>query len=929
MKLFRLPLFALAALVLAAPGPAFGAFGMAPGANWNATQGQDDDEEPQKPKVDDAKAVADYEKAIKDLKRIEGSLVLYQRKKDLLLELPESKLNALFCLQASFHTGIMSEGLQAGFPAGDFIVEAYRFERHDDNVWIVRPHLMHRWNPEDPLALSAERSFPDAVLGSYRIEQKNPEKKLLLVNVSNLFNGDTIRLNEAVQGALGGPYMLDREKSSPETVRGYPDNTIVRMNLHYVSQGRSQSQSALAALLGLSGDHLEDPRSAPLKVTYNVWFRRDTGYQPRLGDPRVGFFTNDYFDLGRFTQDDRTERVIARWNLKKKDPAAAVSEPVQRVVWYVDPSVPKPYREACAEGILMWNQALDAIGFKNAIQVKFVEDGDKEWDHADGRHNVLRWAMSEDATYAITMPRIDPISGEILNASINVDANLLYAAFREKDRLVSPGMAFHQRALDVLLRNDDRDRSIPADAYLLYGEAYKAAQESRTRLSSIGWQTMDCRYAQGLASASTVAWNALEAGGKTPVSREQYAKEFLRGIVAHEAGHAMGLRHNFIASTNLTTAQLGDDALTAKKSITASLMDYTPPNIVAVLKGGRNYYASCLGDYDFWAIKYGYSDIAGASSPQAERYALSRIASQSGLVEHRFMTDEESDSFDPYVVKFDCARDPLNFSAKLLEASDRVLRYAVTQLPKNGESYGTRTQLIVSSLTRKFREGMSMARFVGGIAQNRNFKGDAGQRPTLTPVSASDQRYALKLIVSNCFSDGKIGLSSAVLNNLSMDADESFGAPASSSWQAPLRQILGSQTNALFSLLLSASTTQRIAENELKSTGSKDTYTMKEHYDTLRTAVFSEIGKGTSVSPLRRDLQRFAVNAYIVQAGAPGGAVNEDVRTLASRSLRVISQSIGASLKAKTKRDGMTLDHLKETKETIDRFLSRSVSVSR
>lgn len=886
-----------------------------------------DDDEPAPPAGKQAAGAAEYEKAVKDLKKVEGPFTLYQRKKDLLLELPEDKLGKLFCLEANFNTGVMADGLQAGFPAGDLAVDVFRFERHDEAVWLVRPHLGHRWSDDDPLALSAERSFPDAILGTFNIEQKNPDKKLLLINVTNLFYGDAMRLGEAVQTLLGGPYMVDRAKSGPDSVKGFPENTVVRMSLHYVSQGRGENP--LAALLGLSEDHLEDGRSAPMKVTYNLWFRKDDGYRPRLADPRVGYFTSDYFDLSRFESDNRNEQVIARWNLKKKDPQAAKSEPVKPILWMIDPSVPKEYRQACADGILQWNRAFDAIGYKDAIQVKFVPDGDKEWDHADGRFNVLRWTMSEDATYAITLPRFDPITGQIMNASVSVDANILYAAFREKERLVNPGSAAYQRSLDVLSRNDARDAAVTPEAYMAYGDAYRQVLDMKRKMASIGWQADDCAYAVGLTHSAAFGWDALLASGKPAVSREQYAKELIRSIVAHEVGHSMGLRHNFIASTYLTTAQLADDKVTSARGLTASVMDYTPANVVAIVKGARNYYASCIGEYDLWAIKYGYQEFASASTPASERFFLSQIASQSGKSALRYMTDEEADGFDPYVVRFDCGKDPLAFSEAMLQATDRVMRYAITHLPRKGESYGKRTQMVLTSLTRRYREGMAMARFVGGIAANRNFKGDQAQGPTLAPVSPVQQRQAMRLIVADCFSQKAFALPQDVMMNLSMDVDASFGAPASAGWQAPLRNVLGQQASMLYSLLMSAASTQRIAENEYKWSGRKDAYTMSEHFATLMGAVFSEIGANKSVSPLRRDLQRFAANALITQAGAAPGGVNEDVRMLASDSLRRLSARIGGQLKRTGGLDAITVVHLRDTKAAMDRFLARSVSVSR
>ncbi len=876
-------------------------------------------EEPKKEEPKRDPKALDYEKAVKDLTKVEGPFTLYQRKKDLLLELPESKLGEVFCLQASLNTGVTPFMLQAGFPVGDFVVEAYRFEKHDENVWLIRPHLSHRWEKDDPLAVASERSFPEAILASYRIEQSHPEKKLLLVNLTSLFHGDVLRLSEAVQMTLGGPYMLDRERTSPESVKGYPQNTVVRMNLHYLSQGRRMQGESLAQILGLiDKNQLEDDRSAPLKVTYNLWFREDSGYAPRLADPRVGYFTNDFYSLGRFGQDDRQERYIWRVHLRKKDPSAKLSEPVKPIVWHIDTSVPKAYRQACADGILLWNRAFEALGYRDAIRVQFVDDGDKDWDHADGRHNVLRWAMSEDATYAISMARTDPFTGEILNASVNVDANVLFAAFTEYERFSNPAAAQIERAIAVLTRNDARDAAVTPEEYLLHGESAVRAKGARKSLAKLGWARHECSAASGKAEHAAFAWTALAAANVRGMSKEEYAKEFLRDIVSHEIGHTLGLRHNFIGSTLLTTEELGDDRAIERQGISASVMDYTPVNVMAVLRGGKRLYTSRIGPYDVWAIKYGYMDVPGAKTPIGERHALSKVAALSGQPEFRFMTDEEVDGFDPFVARFDNARDPLRYSANVMEAARRIREYVIAKLPRPGEGYAKRTAMILGSMTRTMREGISAARFVGGLAGNRNFRGDVGQSPTLAPVNPNLQREAVRLVARNCLAATSARLPDDVLVNLSRDPSD-----ATLNWTAPIRQIVGQQQNMLYAMLMSASTTSRIAENQLKWGSRPGAYGLDEHFATVLGVVFSEVGANKPIPALRRDLQRFSLNALMTQAGAAPGGVNEDVRMLASDSLRRLSARFGAQLKASKGLDSLTVVHLRDAKDTMDRFLTR------
>jgi hypothetical protein len=126
--------------------------------------------------------------------------------------------------------------------------------------------------------------------------------------------------------------------------------------------------------------------------------------------------------------------------------------------------------------------------------------------------------------------------------------------------------------------------------------------------------------------------------------------------------------------------------------------------------------------------------------------------------------------------------------------------------------------------------------------------------------------------------------------------------------------------------MLSASASDRIAENSYKV---KNAYGLDEHYQIVTGAVFAEVGTNQSIDPLRRDLQRFLIGGLTTIAGAPNGAVNEDSRMLASQSLSSLRNKMLTQLKKPEKLDNMTRLHLKDSAETIGRFLNRTNVVSR
>ncbi len=855
---------------------------------------------------------ADYAKAIKDLTKTEGTFTFYQRKKDILLELPEDRLNKTFLIQATMDSGITSIILQAGDPIGGNEIDAYHFERHDDQVWLVRPNFKFRWGSDDMLKVAAQRSLPMAILGSFRVEQEDPIKHLLLVNVTGLFYGDLFRLGDAVNAMLGGQYGLDRDKSGVDAIESFPKNSVVETHLHFFSP-RGADGPSIADLLGLDNSNLlEDDRSVPMKVTYNMWYREPDGYIPRMADGRVGYFTEDFYSLAKFFDNDRTKRYIFRWNLQKKDPTAAVSEPVKPIVWTIDPSVPEKYRDAVKEGILRWNRAFEELGYKDAIQVQDAPD-DKQYNHADGRYNVVRWTFSPDAGYAVALARVDPFTGEILNASVTVDANMLAYILNDFQNSTTAIESSHGKAEQALLRRPDSKLS--SDEFLWSNKKEAALNTVQEKLAKLGWNRMECEEPEGLAASAAFALSTLQAMG-TPVDKEAYAKQYIADTVCHEIGHTLGLRHNFTGSTFLNTDQLADDTLTNKDNLSASVMDYVPVNMVAVLKGKKNYFGNTVGPYDRWAIAYGYTDT-GATSPDGETSKPNAIQNKPGTPGLVYQTAEDADSWNPYAVRFDNAANPLDYAADNLQAAKRLRNYAIDFLPQPGQSYDLRTRLILTSIARTFREGRMSARFVGGIESNRSYKGDAVERPTIQPINGKLQRQAMSLIVNNCFSQDSFNLPQGVLETLSLDPSNSDNA----GWNAPLRDLISGNQMLMYATVMSADTTDRIAENAYKA-GSGNAYTMDEHFGLLLGAVFKEVGADKPISPLRRDLQRFAVNALMIQAGAPAGSINEDARTVASDSLRRLATRYQTAAQQKDL-DGMTRTYERDIADTITRFMNR------
>ena len=852
------------------------------------------------PKQDDPQKeikekIKKYEDLLKDTVKHEGPYTLFTKTKDgktdLFLEVAPDNLGKVFFLQSMLQSGVNSDGLQAGEPGNmDIAIDAYRLERHGESIRLIKPNLSWRWSDDNAWAISSKRSFPEAILETIKIEAEHPERKTLLIKATGLFSGGIIELSDRINKVSGKNYSYDRENSGITEVKAFPENIVIRTENFYTS-GSSQPgmNDLMAQLLGQSQrSHLADGRSLPINVTYLLFPNKDTGYEPRYADSRVGYFTQDYFDTTKPLAMEKTTRMILRWDMRKKDQTAALSDPVKPIVFYIDDTIPAEYHKPVSNGILRWNKAFEKVGIKNAIEVK-LKPKNADWDHADMRFNVIRMIRSENAGYAVAWPRWNPFTGEIINASISVDAAMIYGMSQEYSWIAAPAVGTYEQDLARVLKQPAKEK-VSRDLFSMPTECHYGEMKATN------------------ANFGLIALMTLHPGIK--IDKKKYVEQAVEDVVSHEMGHILGLRHNFVASKFLSPEQLADPTVTAKQGLTASVMDYTPVNIFSVEKGSGDYYSPVLGVYDFFAIEYGYKDIPGG--PDAELSVLKQIASRSSMPGLAFMTDENADSFDPFVVRFDNSSKPLVDADKEIAIAKLLLKNADANYPKPGRPFSDLTRVVNLALRQTVMQSMSAARFVGGVHGNRNFMGDPKMQPTLAPVDPNSQRAALAMISKNLFAKDSLKFSERMLMNLST-------TPFTESYDpAPIKDIFSGAQRAVLSMLLSSESISRVSNNTYKWGERKDRFTVTELYATLSRDVFGEIGTGAEIDVLRRDLQRFYTDALIRQYMAPAGSVDNDARMLAFHHLKTLG---GRLAKAKSK-DETTAIHLNDLHHRVNKALN-------
>jgi len=607
----------------------------------------------------------------------------------------------------------------------------------------------------------------------------------------------------------------------------------------------------------------------------------------RAADPRIGHFTTSRINYTEDLTAKPREYFVARWRLEKKDPAAAISEPREPIVYWLDKNIPEKYRKSVSEGILEWNKAFEKAGFRNAIVVKQQTETD-DFDTMDSRHASVRWFTGADVGFAIGPSHIDPRTGEILDADI--------------------GMS------DVFARGARRqvaeDFSRPVD-----GESSHAIQLGDPMFAQRGF--LPCNYMEQSAHEMHFAFDVLEARGLDMSSpeAEAVAQAYVKDVVMHEIGHTLGFRHNFRASTIYTSKQINDAEFTKKNGITGSVMDYTPFNLAVKGEKQPEYVMSTIGPYDYWAIEYAYKPIEAAD----EKAELARIAARSNEPLLAYATDEDAGvgnvliGIDPEANRFDLGSDPLEYYRKRMKLSRELWDRLQTMKLAPGESYERLTRSLQSGFSQLSRIAPLAAKYVGGVRHVRDFAGT--ERALYEPTPVARQREALTMITNDLFQVDSFKFKPEFVSHLGIDH---FARPRNPDISIA-NAVLNLQKSVL-DQLLSDQVATRLLDSQEKVSSSTRLLKLSDLYDTLQNAIWAELKTGRDISPMRRNLQREHLRRIVNMMLRTSPTTPADARSLAREDALEIQGQIRAAL-AKGGQSKETRAHLRETLDTLTETL--------
>lgn len=863
-----------------------------------------------------------FEQIVKGTEQLKGLFTLYRDEAagKLYAEIQPEQLNVNYLCTITMESGIGQGGVYSGLPLEDFL---FNFRRVGNKLQFVVPNVFFRTRPGDPLQRSVKRSFSDSVLQALPIRGVHPKRKSLLIDLSPLFLSDLPGLSQLLAGELGSTYTLDASKSSFGPAQAFPLNVELESNYGFAGSTESTPPPYLSAL--------PDGKTFSLRVRYSL-SRLPTNhrYRPRLADDRVGYFITAYQNLSDDSPNDPFVRYIQRWHLQKKDPKLALSPPVTPIVFWIENTVPLEYRAAVRDGVLMWNKAFEEAGFKDAIDVRQMPD-DAKWDPADVRYNTIRWLSSFDAGFLGLGPsRVNPLTGEILDADILIDSSFARYFKRTYQTLSRSQQRQSQQTQlpSALLQMTENPKFCGyglASSFMQQTQATKPGATPQRILQSLGHY--DLCY--GLEASRQLAIGAMSLSMLHDIpsdsdAMKQFVQSYLRELIAHEVGHTLGLRHNFRGSTMLTPAELNNTGITRQRGLVASVMDYTAVNLAPPGTPQGDYFTQTIGPYDKWAIAYGYTP-SDALIPQAETHLLEKMAGRASEPALAYATDEDVDAeLDPLSHRFDLSGDLLTYAPWQMENAQKLWQKLDQRSPAKGESFSDVRMKFDNIFYYYLRFSSFLTTYVGGQSFNRLRSGDAAGRLPFEPVPAEQQRQALALLQTHVFDASKFRFSPAFLNKLAPSRWEHWGEEAQTfSLDYPIHdRILFLQSIVLYDLL-SAERLSRLRDATLK-TQPGQAFTLPELFDTLQTAIWHEVlrpDETLQLSSLRRGLQREYLKALTAMVLRTVEAP-DDARTLAWYELKQLAEALDRVLKHQGREaDLETRAHLEETRDRIAKTL--------
>jgi len=766
----------------------------------------------------------------------------------------------------------------------------FNVKKANDKIEFLEKNTNFFYDKSNPVSKAANVDVSDAVVFADKFSAS--DENGYLISVDGLFLSDKLDPVKPTTppgmppGAMFNLGNLNLAKSKYQNVKSFPGNTDVVVDLAYDNPMPFNN----------GGKDITDARYVRVKMQHTFLEVPQNDFRPRRDDPRVGYFGAEVDNLTSLSSTPYKD-FISRWNLKKKDPSAKLSEPVEPIVFWIENTTPLAFRPIIKEAGEKWNEAFEKAGFKNAVVMKQMPDN-ATWDPSDVAYNVIRWVSSAYPSYGAIGPSFfNPLTGQILGADITVEWKS-GAGTAVLEDLYNGGNA---AAMALPWEN-------PVQALALTEQGFQGLKKNHMATCALAHE-LSMQYQTGLSAIEVLDADIPEA--KRAETVKEMHKQFLYYLIMHEMGHTLGLNHNMKASQMLSPAQMNDTKITHKIGLQGSVMDYPAINVSSDRKNQGDYYTTKAGPYDLWAIEYGYTPF----TEKEEEAGLNKILSRSTDPQLAFGNDADDmrspgGGIDPRVNINDQTNDMVVYGEDRFKLINTMMPKLKERFSKEGQSYQELRSRYQQLNGQRSSMAAALSRFVGGVYVDRSFVGQKTTTAPFTPVPEAYQKKALALLNTYVFAPDAFAADQSLFPYLQIQR-RGFGFSGNNEDFKPQSNFLSLQMSTL-AQLLHPSTLSRINNSGLYG----NTYSVASVMNDLSDDIFAADLKG-NVNLFRQNLQTEFVKATAAIVASPGGYDNASKAAALATLVKVKDQ-----LATATGTDEQTKAHRTALNFTISKALS-------